>query len=586
MKTVAIDTECYYDNDVSIRPLGAWAYVRHPKADHYLMSVHDGSETWVGHPSTFNWESLRSAGLLVAHNMSYDEVVLERLVELGVAPAWVMDIPRGCTADLSAYNHSGRSLVEATRNLVPDMEKPVNKAMRSWMKGRTWADAEAAGKADELKEYAANDARACFALWERLSQKFPPTERLLSSHTRTLSRRGITTNLNLLESFKLTLEKARWEAEKRIPWSDENPPLSPKQLDQACSKANIPTPASTAEDSPECEAWEAAYGDMFDWVAAMRDYRKTNKLLKQVTTVLRRTRGTDGRMGVNLKYFGAATGRWSGESGFNMQNLPRDASYGVNLREVFMGSPGHVLVVCDLSQIEPRCLAWLSKDQALLEAVRSGFPIYEAHARATMGWTGGPLKSSNKDLYSLAKARVLGLGYGAGAARFVSMAKVLAGVTITPEESERIVKEFRNSNPAITRLWRTMDNALRMSRGGVLETELPSGRVLRQFDVAKVGGDYVSRQWMNSPHRKSYGALAVENLVQATARDVFGEALLRVEEKFPVVMHVHDELVCEVPEKDAESAKKEIVRLMCQTPAWLPGCPIEAEAVVSKHYIK
>ena len=80
--------------------------------------------------------------------------------------------------------------------------------------------------------------------------------------------------------------------------------------------------------------------------------------------------------------------------------------------------------------------------------------------------------------------------------------------------------------------------------------------------------------------------LLAHNCTQATARDVFGEGLLRVERKFPVVLHVHDEVVCEVPLADAESAKKEILSLMSQTPEWLPGCPIAAEATINSIYSK
>ena len=79
--------------------------------------------------------------------------------------------------------------------------------------------------------------------------------------------------------------------------------------------------------------------------------------------------------------------------------------------------PGKEFIICDLSQIEPRVLAWLCGDTVLLDQLANGVPLYEAHARATMGWTGGNLKKENAELYSLAKARVLGLGYGCGAAK-------------------------------------------------------------------------------------------------------------------------------------------------------------------------
>lgn len=409
MKPIAFDTECFYSNDVSIKPLGAWAYVRHPQADHYLLTVDDGTgNVWAGRPETFDWDQLRGSQLL-AHNMSYDEVVLGALVEQGKAPAWVLELTRDCTADLSAYCHSERSLLDATRTLAPDLEKPIDKSMRTFMKGRTWADAEAAGKAPALLEYAKNDARACRELWMRHETRWPEFERQLSRHTRTVGQRGMHVDVEKVETYRKALELAKWEAERRIPWAGDFPPLSPKQLAQACAQANIPAPVSTAEDNPECEKWEAEYGERFDWVAAMRDWRKTNKMLTQVQTIQRRIR-PDGTMPIGLKYFGAHTGRWSGESGFNMQNLPREATYGVDLRSVFTAPPGHSLVICDLSQIEPRVLAWLAGDTDMLRNIRNGMAIYEAHARATMGWTGGELKKEDKKLYSLAKARCVAEG--------------------------------------------------------------------------------------------------------------------------------------------------------------------------------
>ncbi len=585
MKPVAFDTECFYSNEVSIKPLGAWHYVRHPQADHYLLTVDDGTgNVWAGRPETFDWDQLRGSQLL-AHNMSYDEVVLGALVEQGKAPAWVLELTRDCTADLSAYCHSERSLLDATRTLAPDLEKPIDKSMRTFMKGRTWADAEAAGKAPALLEYAKNDARACRELWMRHETRWPEFERQLSRHTRTVGQRGMHVDAEKVETYRKALELAKWEAERRIPWAGDFPPLSPKQLAQACAQANIPAPVSTAEDNPECEKWEAEYGERFDWVAAMRDWRKTNKMLTQVQTIQRRIR-PDGTMPIGLKYFGAHTGRWSGESGFNMQNLPREATYGVDLRSVFTAPPGHTLVICDLSQIEPRVLAWLAGDFDLLRSIRNGMAIYEAHARTTMNWTGGELKKEDKKLYSLAKARVLGLGYGCGKDKFVAVAKMMAGLTITPAESERIVKSYRDSNPKVTALWQKLDRAIRTSRGGTFEMELPSSRTLRQFDVVCRENSFWSRATVSGHHRRTYGGLAAENLTQGTARDVFGEALLRVERKFPVCLHVHDELVVAVPDAEAKSAAAEITRLMSLTPEWLPGCPIAAEAVISKHYVK
>ena len=512
LKPLAFDTECYYDDEVSVKPLGAWTYARHPKADHYMLTVADETERWSGRPETFNWETLRGR-LLVAHNSSYDSAILGALVEQGKAPAWVLENPTGCTADLAAFLQSGRSLLEATQTLTPDLVKPIDKKMRTFMKGRSWQDAVDAGKSAALTEYALNDAVACFELWNRHADKWPAFEQQLSQHTRLMCDRGLAVDEEKVGAALRHVTKLRWDAEQKIPWAcDSATPLSAKHLALACSKAGIVAPASLAEDSPECEAWEAKYGQLFEWVGAMRDWRKTNTLLKKLQTLHRRLR-PDGSFAYGLKYFGAHTGRWSGESGFNVQNLPRDPAYGVDLRGCFVARPGHTFVTCDLSQIEPRVLAWLSGDHALLNSIKNGMAIYEAHARNTMRWTGGRLKDENKTLYSLAKARCLGLGFGCGPGKFIQVAKNLAGLELSAEEAERTVKEFRASNPKIMALWNRLDQRLRASRGGSLEMELPNGRTLRQYQVLARDNSYWTINTIKGNHRKTWGGSLTENCI-------------------------------------------------------------------------
>lgn len=223
--------------------------------------------------------------------------------------------------------------------------------------------------------------------------------------------------------------------------------------------------------------------------------------------------------------------------------------------------------------------------------------FYGKALRRLKSWQGKPATNRVYDLvdagpnHRFATANLivhncLGLGYGCGKDKFVAVAKMMAGLTITPAESERIVKSYRDSNPKVVALWQKLDRAIRTSRGGTFEVELPSGRTLRQFDVVCRENSFWSRATVSGHHRRTYGGLSAENLTQATARDVFGEALLRVEQKFPVCLHVHDELVVAVPDAEAKSAAAEITRLMSLTPEWLPGCPIAAEAVISKHYVK
>jgi DNA polymerase len=380
----------------------------------------------------------------------------------------------------------------------------------------------------------------------------------------------------------------------------------------------------------------------------------------------------DGTMGFALKYFGAHTGRWAGEAGLNFQNFnrmpmfispdhklvdnPAQASslYAqfkkepdkvpgvsvVDVRGLIVAPPGKQIAAVDLSQIEPRVLNYLVGNGELLQKIRDGFPIYEAHARQSMGWSGGPLKKENEKLYALAKARVLGLGYGCGADKFIVVAKMLAGLDITEDDeavalqqsvdgkihrtdekgqpcepyvlvqanrrlpekmpvlganSRKIVQEFRRDNPLIVGLWRKLQEELESCVGGEYTLELPSDRLLVYRAVTtedktvtdKEGKPYKKRVFkaeVDGMRTYFYGGLITENLVQAVARDVFSQNMLALHKAgIRVLWSVHDEAVCLVSSKEeGELARK----IMATTPEWLKNCPVDSELTLSDRYKK
>jgi len=309
----------------------------------------------------------------------------------------------------------------------------------------------------------------------------------------------------------------------------------------------------------------------------------------------------DGTMAYGMKYMGAHTGRWSGDAKFNVQNLPRNEMFGVDLRGCIVPRDGKKFIICDLAQIEPRVLAWLSGNTGLLEAVRNGYGIYEAAAKNMGLWTGekGTLKKSDAPLYQLVKAMVLGLGYGAGAKKFALIAKMQYGLDMTEVKSGQLVNDFRNRNQPILGLWRKLEGDFQRAKADKqLEVGLPSGRVLTYRNIMSQwpekqkydkSGKVRKPSWTacverGGPQIPFYGGKLCENLVQAVARDVMGHAVLRLEKAgFPVVMHVHDEAICEV---DNSTPADEIERLMSVCPDWLEGCPIGAEATDAVRYKK
>ena len=578
----AIDFETYYDKRVSISVQGVYHYLHDAACDIYLVAVYsdEAQFAYVGEPQGMDWARLHGQEL-VAHNARFDEACFERLKELGVIAPSITPSCWHCTADMSVFFGAGRSLAEAARTLLG--VNTVDKTPREDMLGKTWLEARMLGWAERLAEYCLHDAWLCYHIWTRWADRWPEWERRLSRLTRSMCREGIAVDKALLQSGLQKLGSEMSDALLELPWVPEQPPLSPKALRQECVKAGIPAPSTLAEGSPACERWELLYGSYYRWVAAMRNFRKANILRTKLQTLESRLVGDV--FPYALKYYGAHTGRWSGDAGFNVQNMPREAQFGVDLRGMFVPRPGHTFIISDLGQIEQRVLSWLAGDNRMMEVLETGVSVYEAHARATMGWTGGSLKHENPQLYRLAKARVLGLGYGAGAAVFVQIAKTMAGLDIEMSQAQRVVAEYRRTNPLITDLWRRLDRAFALAQGRDFNLPLPSGRCLIYRNVQRAGSGYSAE--VQGRRVSFFGGKLTENLTSATARDVLGHILLRLADAgLRVVLHVHDEVVVEVPTAELDTAVHKVESIMTTTPDWLTGLPLSAETFTSTQYTK
>lgn len=589
MRTYALDFESYYDAKCSVKPLGIHHYVRHPLFDAYLLTVagDDGFE-YCGHPEALDWSRISGDGTRwVHHNASFDAHILEWLRETGKIPADAKPEEWRCTADMCAYFGLPRSLAGAVDTLYSI--KP-DKTVRDRMKGRKYEELSAEDR-EELERYAIEDARLCLKLWTELSGNYPWAEQMLSTHTALMGWDGIPVDADGLDAGIKHLASLIWNAEQSIPWLDDAPPLSPKALALECRKVGIEPPKSLAKDSEECAAWEDQYGDQYPWINAMRTWRRCNALKAKLETMRSRIKD-DGRMTFGLKFFGGHTGRWSGDSGVNLQNLPRGEMFGVNLRNLIKCREGRTFVICDAAQIEPRVLAFLSGDEKLMDALRSGFGVYTAFARANNLWQGDKdtLKKDDPKLYQFCKASVLGLGYMVGPNKFTMMAPQLTGGAFTPTlaEAEKIVAEYRKRNTAVTGLWGRLESALRRSVMKDLTIELPSGRVMKWRKITSLGG-FTCETMRNGRYLRSkvYAGMITENITQATARDVLAWHMLELLRRgHDVVLHVHDEIVIECDEDKAAAVKADMLEVMSTTPPWLPGLVLGAEAEISREYTK
>lgn len=691
IKAIALDTESFYSKDFGIRELGTHKYAFDPRCDVYLMSICDGTETWAGHPRDFNFDSL-DGNILLSHHAAHDQEIYLGQLERGLWPK-INFKEWHCTANMSAYVCNRRSLAEAAEFLLGVQ---VSKGMRDWMKGRTWEDAVREGKAEELLKYARDDAQLCYQLWDKCGAQWPEWERRLSNLTIEQGRRGVHVHRDRLEAGIQTLQRVILQATDKLPWvAAGRAPASSIGVAEECRKAGIPCPPVKAHDPDAAAEWEETYSASQPWVKALKDLRKAKKTLATLETMRDRIRD-DGTMGFSLKYCGAATKRWAGDAGINFQNFNREPLFvrddfslednrdvinalmsrfeknpddpelrSIDVRGLLIPPTGKLLASVDLSQIEPRVLNTLAGNDALLQKIRDGFPIYEAHARSVLGWTGGKLKDENKKLYARAKCEILGLGYGASWEKFITIAKIMGGIDLCVDDeavaleqsvdkkiyyhevhwedgaiydhpnkpckpfvlirnpkfnayeyveggpepylqlpvyganAKKIVTEYRRNNPLIVEFWKSLDlalqDAVRDPEGLVLA--LPSGNKLTYRKVeqeVKLVQDPINpalkwRRYQFSAETDGrrhafWGSKLAENVTQSLARDVFAENMLKlVDAGIEVGWSVHDEAVCFVSTEDEARKAREI---MASTPAWLPGCPVDAEVQIGDRYRK
>lgn len=639
---VGVDYETYFDKKVSVKTLGNYAYTRHPDFDAYLVAVRsnkplEGFEPvksdggiitgykFVGNPARCRWDEVAKADEVWSHNAGFDEEVHLSLEERGIIDPSLHPKTWLCSADMVAYLGSARALAKCMKRFFGIT---VEKAVRNNMSGKRWSEITPEQQ-QAMIDYADFDVIYMMDyLVKELAHRWPEHERQVSIETREQGRRGVAIDIPGMLAGIDACRRAMAAARVNIPWAPEDPEdnegiLSLPKARAHCTRLGVEAPSTFAKDSPECEAWEEKFGDQIPIVTALRTFRRCNILLKKLLVMQSRL-DPQGRMRFTLKYCGAPqTGRWSGDGGFNMQNLTKDPfffsdvwdliadkerleeltklrkdkqplpgiAHVIDLRSLLIAGPGKKFIIADLSQIEPRVLNWLVGNWAFLQKVREGFGIYEAFAVAKGKWPAekkGRLKKEDPKLYAWAKATVLGLGFGCGKAKFIEVARKMAGLIINLAESTEIVDDFRKTEKGITGLWKQLENAMKCHINRDFHMKFPSGRVVTYRDVqfeedtGNVSAEIVKDE---KTLRLSYwGGILTENLVQGTAREVFAAALLRLKAQgTPALWSVHDEVIVEV-DKDVDV--EVVARIMRQTPGFLKGCPIDCEAEEASHYKK
>ncbi|MGS0746180.1 DNA polymerase [Syntrophomonas erecta subsp. sporosyntropha] len=343
---------------------------------------------------------------------------------------------------------------------------------------------------------------------------------------------------------------------------------------------------------------------------------------------------SDGRVHGLLQFYGAnRTGRWAGRL-VQVQNLPQNHLEDLKLardlvkegrfediellfgntpgvlseliRTAFVPKEGHRFIVADFSAIEARVISWLAGEKWRLEVFASHGKIYEAaasmmfHVPIEEVTKGSPLRQKGK-------ISELACGYGGGVVALKSMGALEMGVE--EDELQGLIDNWRTANPRIVNFWWEVDKAAITAvkertktrthgiiftyQSGMLFVTLPSGRdlvyVKPKLMPNKFGREGLTYEGIGATKKweriETYGPKIVENIVQATSRDLLADAMLRLDQAgFAIVAHVHDEVICEVPE--GESSVEEICSFMSKGPKWAQGLPLTADGYECEFYQK
>ena len=339
----------------------------------------------------------------------------------------------------------------------------------------------------------------------------------------------------------------------------------------------------------------------------------------------------DGRTRGMFQFYGAnRTGRWAGRL-VQLQNLPQNhlpdleqsralvragnlaalellydsvpAVLSELIRTAFIPRPGTKFVVADFSAIEARVIAWLAGEHWRNEVFASHGKIYEASASRMFHV---PLEEVTKGspLRQKGKIAELALGYGGSVGALKAMGALEMG--LEEDELKPLVTAWRSANPNIVRLWWDVDKAAMTAvrertvtethgirfgvQSGILFIMLPSGRRLAyvkpRIGVNQFGSGCVTYEGVGATKKwerlDSYGPKFVENIVQATSRDILCDAMQTLQPS-PIVMHVHDEIVIEA---DQNISLQTVCEQMGRTPPWAEGLILCADGYDCPFYKK
>lgn len=491
---------------------------------------------------------------------------------------------------------------------------------------------DAPEKWELFKKYNIRDVEVELAIREKLaSYPIPDSEQTLYVLDQKINDRGLMVDMNLVEeAISCDRQFTVIATERAYELTGLENPNSVSQLKKWLAERGVEV--DSLSNKAVSELVEETDGEVEEALKLRLLMAKTS--VKKYEAIERAV-CSDGRVHGLFQFYGAnRTGRWAGRL-VQFQNLPQNHLKDLELarglvkegraddvellfgntpnvlseliRTAFIPKEGHRFIVADFSAIEARVISWLAGEKWRLEVFSSHGKIYEAAASMMFHV---PLESVTKGspLRQKGKISELACGYGGGVGALKAMGALEMGVE--EQELQGLIDNWRAANPRIVNFWWEVDKAaieavkertttrthglIFTYKSGMLFVTLPSGRdlvyVKPKLTLNKFGREGLTYEGIGTTKKweriETYGPKIVENIVQATSRDLLGEAMIRLHQsEFEIVAHVHDEVICEVPQGTNRSVGK-VCQVMSIPPDWAKGLPLKADGYECSFYQK
>jgi len=513
------------------------------------------------------------------------------------------------------------------KDLIRYFCKPCNPTATNGGRSRN-LPIHAPDKWSEFKSYNLRDVEAEISIQEKLS-KFPVPEEVWNEYhlDQEINDRGVSLDMPFVnEAIKMDTRSRSELLQKMKRLTDLDNPNSVAQMKNWLSDQGLET--DSLGKKVVSELIQTAPPDLKEVLELRQSLAKSS--VKKYSA-MENAVCADGRARGMFQFYGAnRTGRWAGRI-IQLQNLPQNhlpdleqaralVRYGdfealemlydsipevlsELIRTSFIPTPGRKFIVADFSAIEARVIAWLAGEKWRQQVFESGGDIYCASASQMFSV---PVEKHgvNGHLRQKGKIAELALGYGGSVGALKAMGALEMG--LNEDELQPLVTAWRTTNPNIVRLWWEVDKAamkavrertvtethgIRFSyQSGMLFITLPSGRRLSyvkpRIGTNMFGSDCITYEGVGGTKKweriDSYGPKFVENIVQATSRDLLCYSMQSLKD-YNIVIHVHDEIVIEA---GMETSIESICNQMSHTPPWAKGLLMRADGYETNFYKK